>query len=176
MKSKKFIPKYFIMDVDGVLTDGTYYYTEKGKIMKKFGPDDHDAISIIKHKIHVHAITGDKRGFSITKKRVAEDMRLPLDLVSTFDRVKWIKNKFNPSLTIYMGDGIYDPLVFQAVGYSIAPANSFIKTRERADFVTHARGGEGAVAEACFHILEKFFNFPFDLNKIEFSKGSGIWK
>ena len=74
-----------------------------------------------------------------------------------------------------MGDGIYDPLVFKKVGYSIAPANAFFKTKEMANFVTNARGGEGAVAEACLHILEKFFG-PFDLFNSDFSNGSGAWK
>ena len=29
--------KNFILDVDGVFTDGKFHYTEKGKIMKIFG-------------------------------------------------------------------------------------------------------------------------------------------
>lgn len=172
---KKIIIKNFIIDVDGVFTDGKFYYSAEGKIMKRFGPDDSDAISILKHIIHIHTITGDKRGFPITKKRIADDMKLPLDLVSTFDRIAWIKEKFNPGETIYMGDGIYDPLVFKAVAYSIAPANSFYKTKEAADFVTTAKGGEGAVAEACVHIMEKLLGLPFDIHNMDFSKGSGAW-
>jgi 3-deoxy-D-manno-octulosonate 8-phosphate phosphatase (KDO 8-P phosphatase) len=173
--SHRFKPKYFILDVDGVFTDGTYYYTAKGKIMKKFGPEDNDAITLLKDKLHIHAVTGDKHGFAITKKRIFTDMKLPLDLVSTFDRISWIKANFDPKATIYMGDGIFDPLVFKEVGYSIAPANAFFKTKPLADFVTKAKGGEGAVAEACIHILEKFFK-PFNVFEIDFSKGSGVWK
>ena len=167
--------KNFIIDVDGVFTDGTYYYTEEGKVMKKFGPEDNDAISLLKGKVQVHAITGDKRGFPITKKRIAEDMKLPLALVSTYDRILWIKDRYKLNETIYMGDGIYDPLVFKQVAYSIAPANAFSTTKSEANYVTNARGGEGAVAEAVLHILEYFFDTPFDLKKIDFSKGSGAW-
>ena len=32
--------KTFIVDVDGVLTDGKFYYSSEGKLMKKFGPHD----------------------------------------------------------------------------------------------------------------------------------------
>ena len=169
-----FIPKNFIIDVDGVLTDGTFYYTKEGKVMKRFGPEDNDALSLLNGKLSVHAITGDKRGFEITKKRVAEDMKLPLDLVSTFKRVEWLKERFNLGETIFMGDGIYDALVFRRVGYSIAPANAFFTAKEIANFVTHARGGEGAVAEACVHILDKFFE-PFDVENLDFKEGSGAW-
>lgn len=170
------IPKFFVLDVDGVFTDGKFYYTAEGKVMKQFGPEDSDALSLLKGKLVVHAISGDKRGFPITKKRIADDMKLQLDLVSTFERVEWIRKRYNPAETIYMGDGIYDPLVFKEAAYSIAPANAFYTTRALADFVTNARGGEGAVAEACLHILEKFFHEPFDTEKITFQKGSGAWE
>ena len=174
--SKKIVlPKNFILDVDGVFTDGKFYYTVDGKVMKKFGPEDNDALSLLRDKLRIHAVSGDKNGFAITKKRIADDMGIPLDLVSTFKRNEWIKQNYNPKETIYMGDGIFDPLVFKEVAYSIAPANAFYKTKELADYVTNAKGGEGAVAEACLHILEKFFK-PFDLFTYSFTNGSGSWK
>ncbi len=168
--------KNFILDVDGVFTDGKFYYTVDGKVMKKFGPEDNDALSLLKDRLYLHAVSGDKNGFSITKRRIADDMGLPLDQVSTFQRLEWIRERFNPQETIYMGDGIFDPLVFKGVAYSIAPANAFYKTREQADFVTNARGGEGAVAEACLHILKKFYGVDFDVHSLNFQNGSGSWK
>lgn len=173
MKKKQI--KNLILDVDGVFTDGTFYYTVEGKVMKKFGPEDNDALSLLRDKLYIHAVSGDKNGFAITKKRIADDMGMPLDMVSTFERIEWIRERFDPEETIYIGDGIFDPLVFKHVAYSIAPANAFFKTKEAADFVTNARGGEGAVAEAVLHILEKFFE-PFDVFSHDFKKGSGVWK
>lgn len=170
-----FKPKIFIIDVDGVFTDGKYYYTAEGKIMKKFGPDDNDALSFLDGKLEIHAISGDKRGFPITKKRISEDMGLPLDLVSTFERADWIKQHYNPKEVIYMADGIYDPLVFREVAYSIAPANAFVTTKKEANFVTQARGGEGAVAEAVLHILDEFFGQPFDVSNIDILAVEGVW-
>lgn len=168
--------KNFILDVDGVFTDGKFYYTVDGKVMKKFGPEDNDALSLLKGRLHIHAVSGDKNGFAITKKRIADDMKLPLNQVSTFERIEWIRERFDPEETIYMGDGIFDPLVFKYVAYSIAPANAFSKTKAQADFVTEARGGEGAVAEACLHILEKFFDESFDVHSLNLKDGSGAWK
>tara|TARA_B110000114_G_scaffold185225_1_gene231383 strand:- start:5350 stop:5871 length:522 start_codon:yes stop_codon:yes gene_type:complete len=168
--------KNFIFDVDGVFTDGCFYYSENGKILKMFGDADNDALSIIKHKLHVEMVTGDKRGFSISKKRIETDMGYPLSLVSTFERLNWIKEKFNPMETIYMGDGIYDPLVFKGVGYSIAPANAFVNTKKYANHVTESNGGGGAVAEAIIHVLEKISGKDFDIFNIDLSGGSGNWK
>jgi len=167
-------PKNFIIDVDGVLTDGSYLYTAEGKVMKSFGPDDHDALLLLKPHMDICMVTGDKKGFPISKKRVEDDMKFPLHQVSTFDRGDWIRKNFDPKETIYMGDGIFDAGVFEIVGYGIAPANAFFKTKERADFVTQSRGGDSAVAEAVMHIMEKFFE-PIDLSKVN-NIGGGEWK
>jgi 3-deoxy-D-manno-octulosonate 8-phosphate phosphatase (KDO 8-P phosphatase) len=167
-------PRFFVFDVDGVFTDGKFHYTAEGKVMKTFGDADADALSLIKDKLQIHMVTGDKRGFPITKKRIADDMKFPLDLVSTFERIDWIRERYDPARTIYMGDGIYDPLVFKHVAYAIAPANAFYTTKQAAHHVTNARGGEGAVAEAVLHVLESFFE-PFDLHAHTFSHSSGAW-
>jgi 3-deoxy-D-manno-octulosonate 8-phosphate phosphatase (KDO 8-P phosphatase) len=153
--------KNFILDVDGVFTDGKFYYSSQGKIFKRFGDADNDALSLLKKYFHIEMITGDKRGFEISRKRIETDMKYTINLVSTFERADWIANRFTLENTIYMGDGIYDSLVFDKVGYSIAPINAFYKTKEKASFVTNAKGGEGAVAEACVHILESILGLDF---------------
>lgn len=169
-------PKALVIDVDGVMTDGKLYYTNKGKIMKVFGPDDHDALSILKPYLEICFITGDHRGFDITKKRIVDDMKMPLALVSTIKRIDWIKKKWNPKEVIYIGDGIFDHYVFKEVGYSIAPSNSDAYLKTKADYVTKRAGGERAVAEACLHILKKFFK-PYNpgLKPDKQIKLSGKW-
>jgi 3-deoxy-D-manno-octulosonate 8-phosphate phosphatase (KDO 8-P phosphatase) len=168
--------KNFILDVDGVFTDGKFHYSVDGKVFKVFGDADNDALSLIRDRLHIEMVSGDKRGFQITQKRVQEDMGYPLNLVSTFQRIEWISQRFEPKETIYMGDGIYDPLVFAKVGYSIAPHNAFFNTKKFANHVTSARGGEGAVAEAVVHIIESLFNEKFNLFELGFELGSGDWK
>jgi Low specificity phosphatase (HAD superfamily) len=150
-------PLVFILDVDGVLTDGRFYYTQEGKVMKAFGPDDNDAISLLRPHIEVRFVSGDRKGFAISTKRVVDDMKGTLDLVSTIRRVDWIKERWPLDQVIYMGDGIFDHYVFKMVGYSIAPANADEYAKSVASFVTKRSGGERAVADAALHILEKFF-------------------
>jgi len=41
-------PTCFILDVDGVMTTGHFFYSAKGKAMKIFGPDDNDGLSLLK--------------------------------------------------------------------------------------------------------------------------------
>lgn len=154
-------PKVMIIDVDGVMTDGKLYYTKNGKLMKVFGPDDHDALSLLKPYLDIIFVTGDHRGFPISKKRIVVDMKMRLELVSTIKRIDWIKKRWNPAEVIYIGDGIFDHYVFKEVGYSIATANADAYLRSSADFVTKRPGAERAVSEACLHVLKKFFK-PYD--------------
>jgi|TARA_B110000438_G_C15701491_1_gene601229 3-deoxy-D-manno-octulosonate 8-phosphate phosphatase (KDO 8-P phosphatase) len=151
-------PEMFVLDVDGVLTTGQFLYSKNGKEFKVFGPDDNDGLSLLKPFLKIHFVTQDKKGFSISKKRIVTDMKYPLDLVKTLDRVEWMKNKTSLNKIIYMGDSIFDHLIFSKVGYSIAPANADQSAKNNADFVTKRNSGERAVAEACMHILKKFFN------------------
>lgn len=169
-------PLVFLLDVDGVLTDGKFFYTAEGKVMKAFGADDNDAISLLRPYIEVRFVTGDRKGFDITRKRVVEDMDSQLDLVSTIKRIDWIKAKWPLDQVIYMGDGIFDHYVFKQVGYSIAPADADEHARSVANFVTKRAGGDRTVAEAALHILEKFFE-GYDRARLPQTTGklSGEW-
>jgi 3-deoxy-D-manno-octulosonate 8-phosphate phosphatase (KDO 8-P phosphatase) len=157
MNNKNLKPKFFILDVDGVLTNGQFIYNSDGKVLKVFGPDDHDALNLLKNKLDISFVTGDKKGFSISKKRIVDDMHYPLEIVSTNKRVEWLQERFDLNHVIYMGDGIFDNLVMRKVFYSIAPANASILAKNSADYITNCSGGDRAVAEACFHILDIFF-------------------
>lgn len=156
-KRSRRTPKFFILDLDGVFTDGAFMYGKNGKEYKTFGPDDHDALRAISNLLDIHVVTADVRGFSISEQRIVHDMNFPLHLVSAQARPDWIEEHFDSSSTVYMGDGFLDHIVFQRVMYGIAPANALKRTREFADFVTSRGGGERAVAEASMHIAKRFF-------------------
>lgn len=151
-KIKKF--KHLIFDSDGVFTTGAFLYTINGKFAKIFGPHDNDGIKMIRDKINIQAITADKSGLEITRKRILEDMKIPLTLIKEEERLNWFKRKFDLEEVIYMGDGIHDAIIFEYVGYSIAPRNAFFLAKEKADYITKSKSGEGAVAEACIYILK----------------------
>ena len=174
---KKLIkPKVLIWDVDGVMTTGQFIYTEKGKYAKVFGPDDHDALCLVKEFVEVRFITGDKKGFGISKKRIVDDMNFKLDLVSTVKRLDWIKQRYPINKTVYMGDGILDCLVMDKVFYSISPANGHELAKKSSNYITKCKGGDRAVAEACLHIMKKFFK-KFEPSKTIKNKNfSGSWK
>jgi 3-deoxy-D-manno-octulosonate 8-phosphate phosphatase (KDO 8-P phosphatase) len=175
-KIQNTIPKVFILDVDGVLTTGQFFYTAEGKVMKVFGPDDNDGLTLLKGFLDIRFVTGDKKGFPISKKRIVDDMGFELDIVSTIRRVEWIAERYSLESVVYMGDGIFDHYVMGKVGYGIATANADRNAKAYASYVTERAGGDRAVAEASLHLLERFFT-PFNPERLPKSQNklSGEW-
>jgi len=174
-KREKGKPEVVLIDVDGVLTTGNFFYTAEGKSMKEFSVDDHDALLLLQPWIDVRFVTGDRKGYPITHRRVVRDMKFPLEIVSTLKRIDWIQKSWDPKKVIYVGDGIFDSWVFEKVGYSICTSDGSDTARKAADYVTKNPGGRRAVAEVCLHILNKFFK-PYNPKRIPAKfRSSGEW-
>jgi 3-deoxy-D-manno-octulosonate 8-phosphate phosphatase (KDO 8-P phosphatase) len=162
--NKKKIPTYFILDVDGVITDGKMTYDKNGKKFKIFGPDDNDSLKVLKKYIKIYFVSGDKKGFNISKKRV-NDMGFKISYVPAMQRERWLEKKFGLNRCVYMGDGIFDHLVMRKALFAIAPRNSLDHVLASADLITKRNSGDRAVAEAVIHLLK--FYFKIDIAKIE---------
>jgi 3-deoxy-D-manno-octulosonate 8-phosphate phosphatase (KDO 8-P phosphatase) len=144
--------KNLVTDVDGVLTDGGFYYNTKGKVLKKFGPHDSDGFKILKSLgLSLQAISADKRGFPITEKRL-NDMGIPISHVTEVDRFCWVENRFDLSKTIFVGDGYHDIKLLNECVLGIAPSNSPKIVKENANYVTDSCGGNGVILEIALYL------------------------
>ena len=70
-----------------------------------------DLFKNLKNYLKIIFVTGDKRGFNISKKRIVDDMGMELNLVSTTQRINWFQEHYDLDKIIYMGDGIFDHYV-----------------------------------------------------------------
>ena len=138
----------FILDVDGVLTDGTFYYTKEGKVAKKFGPDDNDALKLLrKAGVNVVFTSSDWRSFEISKLRV-KDMGYELnDIKPGMARLNWIKENFGLENSFYMGDSFVDAPILKAVKEGITTSEACFLAKKYANYVTMCVGGHRAVSE-----------------------------
>lgn len=135
-----------IFDVDGVLTDGSFYYSIAGKIIKRFGSHDAQAIKRCKKYFNLQLISADKRGFAISKLR-ADHLGLPITLVEEELRSNWIASNFNHENTALVVDSFTDIPSLIHVIRSFAPKNAHPELLKRVSNVLNSAGGEGAVAE-----------------------------
>ena len=97
-------PKCFILDVDGVMTSGHFFYTNKGKYLKCFGPDDNDGLSLLRSFIEIRFVTGDKKGFDISKhgiQNAKSEIKKDLFIHKAQDKYPYQDNQFD--LVISLG-------------------------------------------------------------------------
>lgn len=142
-----------VFDVDGVMTDGRFVYTTAGKVSKSFGPDDADALKVLRAALPVVFVSADRRGFPITEKRITQDMGHEVALVSQDERLEWIRTRAPLDQVAYMGDSFTDIPTLQAVDVGITTSDALPGVQRAAAYVTGRRGGDRAVAEACFYLL-----------------------
>lgn len=144
------------LDVDGIMSDGKLYFSASGDELKAFNILDGLGLKqLMAAGLTVAVITG--RQSPLTEKRMRdlgiphlmqgrEDKKVALrELVSTMG--------INPDAIAYMGDDLPDLPALRFAGLAITVPNGYWLVKQHADYCTRARGGEGAVREACDLLL-----------------------
>jgi 3-deoxy-D-manno-octulosonate 8-phosphate phosphatase (KDO 8-P phosphatase) len=154
-KAKKI--KVLILDVDGVLTDGSLYFDNQGNEYKGFNVQDGLGIKLMqKAGIKIAVISGR------SSQPVALRMEmLGIKLVYLGQLEKSIalaeildKTGCKADEIAHVGDDLIDLPVFTRVGLAIAVRNANGQILPYVDWQTELSGGQGAVREVCDFILQ----------------------
>ncbi len=147
-----------ILDVDGVLTDGTVVVDSRGNESKSFSIIDGHGIKMWKR-------TGLKIAFlsgraSASTKYQAKELSVDFCLNGRRDKLKGLEelirmSKIPAEAIAYAGDDLPDLPVMRKVGFSAAVANAVDEVKQAADYVTKRKGGSGAAREVIEYILKK---------------------
>ncbi len=174
MKSKMSKIKMILMDVDGVLTDGSIILGSNNIEIKAFNVQDGLGITLARLAgLKTGIITGRKS--DVVEHRAKE---LKFDVLSQGSFNKYpeyllIKKQYNLNSEeiCYIGDDLLDIAILREVGFSAAPANARDEVKAVCDYVTVAKGGYGAVREVVDKILirqDKFDGLIRDLITIDY--------
>jgi 3-deoxy-D-manno-octulosonate 8-phosphate phosphatase (KDO 8-P phosphatase) len=148
--------RLLVMDVDGVLTDGGIYYTERGDEVKRFDVRDGQGLVLLRQAGVLTAVITRRRS-EIVERRADElgivevhqgaaDKRAVLESLLA-------RRGLAAAETAYVGDDVGDLPAMKLVGLPIAVADAVPVVRRQAVYVTRARPGHGAVRELCDLIL-----------------------
>lgn len=145
-----------VLDVDGTLTDGSVSYVGERELARF---DVHDGLGLVwlrRAGLTLAWITG--RGSPAVETRAAE-----LGVRELFQHVGdkhacllTLQTRLGvaPEHTLAMGDDVIDLELRPLVAAFVAPASARPEVRARADWVTTARGGHGAVRELAERLLD----------------------
>ena len=146
-----------VLDVDGVLTDGTLIINADGSESKFFNTLDG-------HGIRMWQRAGLKIAFlsgrlSEPTKRRAEQLEVDYCLQDCHNKLDWLGKLLEQSglsarEVAYIGDDLTDLPTIRYVGFGVAVANAVDEVKQYADYVTVRRGGSGAVREVIEYILK----------------------
>ncbi len=148
--------KLLICDVDGVLSDGKVYFTSNGDELKNFNIKDGLGIKLLQSAgIQVAIITG--RQSTIVERR-AHELNIKHIYQGNSDKRQTFQNilsslKLKPEEVAHIGDDLPDLPIMRSSGLGIGVADAHDFVIKNADWVTKAKGGEGAVREVADLLL-----------------------
>ncbi len=150
--------KLFILDVDGVLTDSSLYYSKDGEALKCFNVRDGQGIKLAQsYDIEIAIISARKS--EIVENRFTE-LGVKHIYQHCYDKSKKIKelsSELNIKLTeiAYIGDDILDVPPLEIVGLPICPKDAHPSAISKAKLITESKGGKGCVREIIDLILKE---------------------
>ena len=144
--------KMLILDVDGVLTDGGMYVSEKGDQMKRYHTQDGLALlelskskkvtlGIISSGFTEHMVQDRAALLGIEHVYVGREPKL--DILKTW----CVKLGYGLDEVAIIGDDLNDLPVMQAVGLAVCPASAVSKIKSAADIILSRKGGDACVRE-----------------------------
>ena len=152
--------KLVILDIDGVMTDGTKVYDENHNVISKNYCDrDFTAIKRLKAAgVNVCFLSGDKRINEGMAKSRGVDFFYSRDKVNTLNDIL-TKYGVVADDCAYIGDDIYYIPVLTIVQFSLCPSNSPDDVKNYCRHILSSKSGDSVVAE--------FYDFAIKINSIE---------
>lgn len=150
--------RMLVLDVDGVLTDGTLWFGESSEEIKGFNIQDGHGIRMLADAGIRPAIITGRRSKAVQRR--AANLRIDLVIEGAEDkRVAFLdlcaRVGIAPEACAAIGDDVVDLPILRRCGFAAAVPEAPELVRTHVHHVTRAGGGRGAVRELCELILRE---------------------
>ena len=149
--------KLILLDVDGVLTDGSILIDGDGHETKRFNVKDGlgiKAAQVVGIRVGIVSARSSRptarRARELGIDPIMQGVEDKAAAMADIARAVGVK----PAAVAFLGDDLADLGVMRRVGYPMAVADAAEEVRAVAKHVTAAAGGRGAVREAIEHLLK----------------------
>ncbi len=144
------VVKAVALDVDGVLTDGTFWWGANSEEYKRFSFTDIMGISLGRKAGLIFALISGEN--SPLVDRFADKMGIADVYKGCKDKAAALrsfaqKHSLDLSQVCFMGDDVNDLTALELAGLAAAPANANEAVRRMATLITQHGGGQGAVRD-----------------------------
>lgn len=148
--------KLFVMDCDGVMTDGKIFLSGENVTQKSFNVIDGEGIALLhEHGIKTIVLTKESSNIDGLRNKKLNVDQVCLGITDKFEVLEKICQRENVNLcnVAYVGDDISDFIAMKNVGISFAPRNAQKIIKKNASVCLKHNGGDGAIREAVNYIL-----------------------
>jgi 3-deoxy-D-manno-octulosonate 8-phosphate phosphatase (KDO 8-P phosphatase) len=146
--------KLLILDIDGVLTDGTKSYDCNGAVVsKRYNDKDFTAIKrFVSSGVKVVFLSGDTN----INQKMAEDRNVPFyyargsnGFITKADFIELFEKEYgiSKSLMAYVGDDYFDLDIIQMLDYTYCPADANPDIKRHVSMVLQVCGGHGVISD-----------------------------
>ena len=170
--------KLLLMDVDGVLTDGTYWHVPDGQgglaETKRFDSQDGIALQWMRrYGLAGGVISGRISVATEERARSAGFEHVYMGHVEKIPILEEIleKSGLAPEAIGYVGDDFTDVVIMHRVGLAVATANAKPEVKAEAHYVTTVEGGKGAIRETVELLLKAQGRWQEVLDHYEIGRG-----
>ena len=155
---KELLPKInsFVLDIDGVLSDGNIQITAEGDQLRTMSTRDGLAITMaLKKGYNIAIISG---GNSKTVLHRFKYLGITDVFLAVDDKIKVLHQYFkDKNITsenvLYMGDDIPDYYAMKECGVATCPKNAVVEIKEISDYISDKNGGEGCVRDIIEQVM-----------------------
>jgi len=152
--------KLVITDVDGILTDGGMYYSEKGEILKKFNTRDGMGFELLRNnQIHTVILTREKSKIAIMRGKKVKADEIFIGITKKEEKLNEICKKYKvlPENIAYLGDDINDKKIMKLVGFPATCNDGVLEIKEISKYISKLNGGQGVFRDITDLILKYKF-------------------
>ena len=149
--------KAIVLDIDGVLTDGAFYWGPEGQEWKRFSFYDVMGISLGRKAGLIFGLISGENNILID--RFANKMGIVDCYKGSKDKAGALrsfaeKNTLPLTQVCFMGDDVNDLAALELAGLSAAPASAHDNVKKKVMLITQHNAGQGAVRELIDYVLK----------------------
>ena len=141
-----------VLDVDGVLTDASLYFSARGETLKRFSARDGFAIKLAQGEGIPIAILSGRVSAPLRARLAALDVDERLVIQGSREKGAGLRQLcerlgIGCDAVAFLGDDLPDLPALATAGLAVCPADAVPDVRQRCHVVCSSAGGSGAVRE-----------------------------
>lgn len=147
----------FVIDVDGVLTDGTVYVFDNGEQVRRMSIKDGFALQLaVKKGYRILVISGGNSPAVMTRLKKLGITDIFMNVIDKCEMLKQYiaDHKLDKQEVLFMGDDMPDYVAMLEAGLPCAPADAASEIRKISSYISSKEGGKGCVREVIEKVLK----------------------